>query len=556
MMLLTQAFSTLLRQWDKGKLTSLPAKLVDERVPVVLTQTLAKTIYQQSAEGSWGNHSCEVTAYAILTLVCLVNMPQIHLLEPRVMSAIEKGKKYLGSNKRQWKDPGYVWVEKVTYSSAILSETYCLAAMSVVPSPYEWTSVAKKSAGAQARAIYKHAQFFQTLPIFNQRQAVDWITITSMVESFLFVPKLRQNTLDIFPRDEKAEKSYLEYIPFTWVGCRNLGRNTNPWVLWEMMILSKLNYQADAYMESVVGPLCEENLPVVIEIITRLCSDPFRSELSHTAAFVDQAYKSAKKRRRSISPAAASGLDLRAPGRVTEMERVLRRFVKYVLTHTSVQCSPPAVQTQLRHEIRRFLLAHVKQIQDNMQNSIQRKTTVSEKTATPNYRSYYDWVHTISADHTSCPYSFVFFTCLISEPGEECFQTTKQKYLAEDLCRHLATMCRQYNDYGSIARDREEHNLNSVDFPEFHHSLTAQTEDTTATNELSGGPGEAEVARKTNLLWLAEYERECLNTAFSRLEKALVKRPTIVDSLKLFIDVTDLYGQIYIKRDINRSINT
>lgn len=31
----------------------------------------------------------------------------------------------------------------------------------------------------------------------------------------------------------------------------------------------------------------------------------------------------------------------------------------------------------------------------------------------------------------------------------------------------LATMCRQYNDYGSIVQDRAEKNLNSVNFPDF-----------------------------------------------------------------------------------------
>lgn len=32
---------------------------------------------------------------------------------------------------------------------------------------------------------------------------------------------------------------------------------------------------------------------------------------------------------------------------------------------------------------------------------------------------------------------------------------------------HLGRMCRQYNDYGSLARDQEERNLNSLNFPEF-----------------------------------------------------------------------------------------
>ena len=52
--------------------------------------------------------------------------------------------------------------------------------------------------------------------------------------------------------------------------------------------------------------------------------------------------------------------------------------------------------------------------------------------------------------------------------GGDCFVGAIQKYLAQVLVRHLAAMCRMYNDYGSIARDRAEQNDNSVNFPEFH----------------------------------------------------------------------------------------
>lgn len=66
-------------------------------------------------------------------------------------------------------------------------------------------------------------------------------------------------------------------------------------------------------------------------------------------------------------------------------------------------------------------------------------------------------------------------------------------------------MCRQYNDYGSIARDRAERNLDSINFSEFG---------------ASGGEVGVDVDErlKEELLWIAEYERECLRWVVRRLE--------------------------------------
>jgi hypothetical protein len=45
------------------------------------------------------------------------------------------------------------------------------------------------------------------------------------------------------------------------------------------------------------------------------------------------------------------------------------------------------------------------------------------------------------------------------------------------MTRHLAVMCRQYNDYGSLVRDAEEGNLNSIDFAEFCGFANPNTEE-------------------------------------------------------------------------------
>ncbi|KAK8104681.1 aphidicolan-16beta-ol synthase [Apiospora kogelbergensis] len=106
-------------------------------------------------------------------------------------------------------------------------------------------------------------------------------------------------------------------------------------------------------------------------------------------------------------------------------------------------------------------------------------------------------------------------------------------------------MCRMYNDYGSTGRDAAEGNLNSINFPEYDST-----------------PGGTE-AKKRALFEIADYERNCLTRALQRL--GAVSRDTGDASLdqmqnrqmeiwQMFCDVTDLYGQIYVVRDIGSRV--
>jgi hypothetical protein len=315
-----------------------------------------------------------------------------------------------------------------------------------------------------------------------------------------------------------------------------------------MMVISMLNYQADEYMEAVVGTWFSKDLESVKVIIRRLCS-----VLTHP---VDA--NSSRKRSRSVlederainspitpieSPMESNSAE--SSPSLRDVEAVLFRFTSHVLNHNLVLRSPPPYQEALRRELATFLLAHITHAEDSLRLSKQQLAPNITNTFNSPSGTYFEWVRTTSADHTSCPYSFAFLSCLISQRGEPCFHGVRQKYLAQDLCRHLASMCRQYNDYGSIERDRAEKNLNSVNFPEF-------SEDVMLNDGGSDGEEHNVEAReakiKEALFWVAEYERQCLGLAIERLEKE-VKEET-KNALRVFISVTDLYGQIYVAKDI------
>ena len=544
-MLLAQAFSRVLVLQDELLLFSISLDLMNQ-IPIVLMQIITQTIQGEDSNGSW-SQTPEVTAYAILTLTSASAVPWTDMVRNELAAAVTRGKDYLNTNRKNWRLPAYLWIEKVTYASPVLSNAYCLAAIHSQPLSRAWSPRFKLAVEIQSSAITKFSKFFSNIPMFSHWHN-GWKLGSVLIESRLFLPRLRAVKQNIFPREDMAEDKYLEYIPFTWLGCNALSKPVHPTVLWEMMVISMLNYQADEYMEAVVGVHFEHNLQPIKELIINLC----------LPSSISNGIDGTRKRRRSdavdigLHEADGEGTRRGAQNRVTlvDIERVLSRFIVYVLRHPKVLQSPDSAQCHLRRELRTFLLAHVAQIEDNTRLSQQDFNTAKPLTFASPQTSYFAWVRSTSADHTSCPYAFAFFACLIApEPGKACFATLRQRYLAEDACKHLATMCRQYNDYGSVARDRAEKNVNSVNFPEFEASKTKDSQGSSYPSDAVEDENDKdENERKQQLMWLAEYERECLQRA---LDKLRVEVPeTIMNAVDLFVRVTDLYGQIYVARDI------
>ena len=572
----------LLRQWDNGKLPVLETTLIRDRIPVVLMQILIRTLQSQEKDGSWSQMSCEITSYALLTLSSVISAPWLALLYTEISRALHSGREFLAVNHHRWQRAEYLWVEKVSYFSPVLSETYSLAAIKAQRSPHVWTESANSLFEVLPEAVQKFSRFFSKVPLFSTMP--EWKLNASLIESSLFLPQLKRRRLDIFPRKDMAEDKYVELIPATWTACNNLGMaRQSTSILWDMMIISMLNYQVDEYLEGVVGVEFEHNLEPIRALIDRICRNLMVRETSNTSTdrshfeMHNEGIKNGHERHNTDHSTEANGwvtetvhhlaqpngyTDRKPPNTLSEIESVLSRFTHYIFTHPSVLHSPSTTQHQLRTSMATFLHAHVTQISDNARFSRQPRLAAPDTInasprptifATPT-SAYYTWVRSTSADHTSCPYSFLFFACLIAKPGEEAFESGKAKYLAHDLCRHLATMCRMYNDYGSVARDEEEGNLNSMNFPEFHAGGGDGDQDAiplgvdSATHGVEAGrKGKAESIKK-ELFWLAQYEREGLRRAMGKLKGEVSAQ--IWDAVTLFVDVTDLYGQIYVQRDV------
>lgn len=548
-MLMVEAFSRLLTLIDEEALAT--DAFGDEtitRASIVLFQGCFRTLVQQGPDGSWES-SREASSYAALILRQAQKICFLQSLRPQINEAMDLLRKYLESARDT--SPEYLWIEKVTYMSPLLSKTYYLAALKACDDTI--FSRQPDLIGHRLRIQYdstilkQYTKVIQKTPLFSP--IPDWQIRGSAIEAALFEPLLRQRRHEIFTRENMEEDKYFAMIPLTWTACNNrAGMPASCAFMFDMMFLSVLNFQVDEFMESVAGPAFEPHF----DELKSLIDDVFSGYTCNGIA------------NGSYTPIIQTpNGQLPSPTIHDEVRRPLERYIKHLLQHDAVQQASSRDVHALRQELKRFLHAHVTQAADNARFA---KNT-HQPFEDPN-GNFFRWVHTTSADHTSCPSAFAFVSCLISfsfSPSSrnssatpttpanstvsnkqpDAWPIAEQKYLAADLCRHLSTMCRMYNDYGSILRDQKEANLNSVNFSEF-------------ANTDAGGVGEE--SAKAALFRLAEYERHSVEHAFAQLVDVSVKagnnaavRNRTASQMgvwRLFVDVTDLYGQIYVVRDI------
>ncbi|RYP67896.1 hypothetical protein DL771_007004 [Monosporascus sp. 5C6A] len=504
-MLLAEAFTQLLQVIDDGALSSVFDDELIGRVSVALFQACLRPLFQQHANGSW-NDSIEQTSYTILILTRARRLCFFEHIRDYVDAALGAGVEFIQSAGDDRQIPlEYLWIEKVTYGSKFLTDTYRIAALKAYSTDVSLASTTSVGASLGIQVprpkIDSYVKLLRQTPMFASQPA--WQTRGSVLEASLFKPLLRARRLMIFPRNNMEKDRYFDMIPCFWVACNNYSSTfASTSFVFELMVISFLNFQADEYMEAVAGPAFAGRLDELRRLIETMITDDYARRNKY----------------------------------VSEVCLPLARFVSHVLEHPMTVRASSWDRENLRRELRIYLLAHVTQTEDNVKFGQQQQMSSYEKARD----TFFNWVRTTAANHTSCPYAFALVSCSFSSTlcrGRQCFPTMAQKYFANAACRHLATMCRLYNDSGSVQRDAFEGNLNSVNFPEF------------------AAAGSSVESGQRELLKLAEYERSCLNETLRRLSEeanlapqaSLITRDTEKRKLaiwRLFCD-TDYYRPIY-----------
>ena len=519
-------------------------KVVEERVAQALVQYSIRTLQTQNSDGSWGNVGPrEETGYAVLGLASVTQLAIVRPFRAQIIEAISKGRQFLLLADLDG-PPEHLWVEKVLYGSSVLSAAYTLAALRVDVSETSKLSAGDPLTTTAVAKPDKSLMLFKQLPVF--KDCLYWILTASQVEAQTFMSALKRIRRTIFTRQGLTDDKYFAWIPQIWTTANNLfGGRIAPAAMFDMMALSIVNFQVDEFMESTVALEFAEYHSEIISWLrsrTRCGYEPLEEHVTskgdHEGTNINGSNNNQK---RSPSFTLRPSLDIPGAERVTEP---LSAFLDFVTSHSQVRISSQHDRKKLMTRIVEFLTAHLVQNEDNANFGQQKKKRRYDETDARNPEvfvkvrtDFHTWVRGTAADHTSCSYSFAYAACIFGKRGQDFFPNLSQKYIAEDLCRHLATMCRLYNDAGSLSRDQAEWNLNSANFPELHSVDTAAPR-SRQTNK----------SFKQRLLDLASYERTMLGTTWEQLKS--ISNKDVVDMLTIFITVTDIFGEIYVLKDL------
>lgn len=605
----------------------------------VLVRTLSSQASNGSwRDGSCEATAYAILTLKKLAILPWIRAPTVGgMLSTTLEESVRRGEMFLRDNQQYWDKPELIWVEKVTYGSSLLSEMYCLAALKARICREAYTPGPKvtglfPACNSVMDKGEKTCKFFSQLPVLSNEPT--WRIHASFVEGIMmFQPLMSDGSMAMGRRipalgSQERQPRYLGYIPAIWTICNNTkGFGITNRTMWSMILLSVVNFRIDKYLEHVTSvitnarerPQADEGFDTLHGIVDSILGDQSPTTASNGGnTATDRVHSNGKslKRKREAETDDTGGMnhspkktkrEPESPHRMSAIWESIQQFVTCVLHDLDPRVkggvASPSRRQRLVQELSVFLHAHITQGEDNHARqrrerglvAISSATTINGSSTKPSgvhpCRSafaspcqhggrrddtYFNWVRTTSADHTSCPFSFEFFLCLVDNEkphgpeaacGDRAFSQGYTSYLLQDLARHLATVCRQYNDLGSAARDKVENNLNSLDFftPPADSDNDSEVGGTVtfmpdaAEQRLDRDMGKA----KETVMAIAQYERECLKLAMEYLRTAMgvgdwdtgagtgAKVPSLWKALQVFVSVTDLFGQVYLVRDIN-----
>lgn len=572
-MLLAQAFMKLIRCWETGELAPPDSELLRNQVVLLVVRSLVRILLTQSSDGSWGSRGpCEETAYAILTLEELAGLPIASFLDQQIRSALLHGRSYLEAH-RQVEQPEHLWVEKVLYGAQYISQAYILAALNAPEFPPMEGLRFNELLNLDYRAMSKATSVFQKVPLLASQPR--WLIEASWIEGRLFLPMLQEVRKATFSRGGMTKDKYFAWIPTMWTLADNKnGTYTSTKLVYDMMRLSVLNFQVDEFMEAVLDAKHSENHSTVRNIIEDLfINHSFpggtenRSSITHRPVLharsisdfhsnkdiqIDKSFNNSTLEDQNTHESNAN-----ACSKVNQsISKSLQSFKNYITDIASAAGILPSTLSRIHAELKAFLLAHLTQTQMNKEFSFYKRTVAAplsnaplsyQNSTSPSFRT---WLFSIAAIHTSCHYSFVLYFALVSavHGGSPLLRTTSQQYVAADVCEHLAKMCRLYNDCGSLKRDLAEGNLNCVNFPGFRDEEIEDNNDQDDKEKVESDVQEKKL--KARLMALADWERKGLDSAMGELERNPRTDDRLMGAMKIFVDVTDVFGQVYMVKDL------
>jgi len=562
LMLMINSFTRLANLWEQGVVPVLDDLVLKDKVFLCLFQALTRLMQTQNSDGSWGQgRRCETTAYAILSLTKLALFSSAPRVKSRLTQAIETGRLFLSHNFHPICEPDQVWTGKTTSGSSILFQAYVLAALHApLSGPVAGKSLEKLYEIPLARIViqtkyYNKQQWFANVPI--------WQVQACLVESYLFLPQLRELRFAVFPSASLSEDRYFDSVPFTWIAPNTInGRLVGFEYLFHMMILSLFNRQLEDYIENVINKVFAGCLFEVEELVYGIFEElqtPV-SRISLSESHEDRPSTSANY----TSPISAT-------------QTVLRRFISRILNHPCVLEASKHDRNQVQSELLAFLLGRISQLSFKAAGE-----TIINQSGAPS-------VSKTATDQTDHPYTFAFLACLVGNRSPfrdgikwDFLDSSEHQYLAADLCRHLSIISFMSNTVLDDANSRDHppqcrSKLRSISIGSSRDSSSRSVSPASTTSSYYTNGGDSPVSalssntsapstpasvdswkplqykpkstdqapnQSLQLSRLLSHERKCLNICLDSLAEAGINQST-ADIISLFVDVSELSEHIY-----------
>ncbi|KAI8948370.1 hypothetical protein F4801DRAFT_557080 [Xylaria longipes] len=540
MMQISKALKSVLNAWGQGLLPGFNLQLIRDTILVVF-QFLVRLLKDQEHDGSWGGQR-ENTAYALITVNEIAPLSIVQPVMYQVQDAIQKGREFLSTTLACRPCPEHLWTQKVAYGSSCLSQAFTLAALKC--SIREASYSIQELLPGDLHTILRPSKFFAQLPIFSDTP--EWCIAAWVIEGALFQHALGKICLDACHKNAKRKEKYLSVIPFTWTASNNihgwpLGSNT----MLEMMAICALAYQIDDFIESEVACLPSNALSMIRmsipELFREVEIEEFNTKVKqeqgydiHISGSIQPSTCSPQPIASDVpfqaSPQSSTSFKIRLGHIKRDLKGIIRRLWQAPYVRTATHHS----RSQLRITLVGYITAHIIQTEESVRLAAQPpEEKNNHKTLVNPPSSLLTWVRTVSGDHTIGPYAVAAFCCMYDHGADRIYHP-QASYILQDVARHLAALCRLYNDYGSIARDRDEDNLNSINFPEFQ-----------------GNIDERDI--KENLKIIAEYERRCLYVSIAELRPLVTKN--LFAALTVFCETAEIYNQMYVLKDFTAEFN-
>ncbi|KAL8969892.1 MAG: hypothetical protein Q9197_004103 [Variospora fuerteventurae] len=559
MMLLAQSITIHHRNPENEDAGIRAETVLEDRTPVVAIQVLAELLSTQNDDGTWGSNDSteETTRYAVLALLELASLPYAATLKTEIQNAISKGHEALSIRKSEVPNG---------QQSRSLSDIH--------PNAID-EHLHAEGQRAQAKQTAKIDGFINYFSSLDHIRSIPQFRVkASVLEASLYRPFLKAARGNIFPPTASKDRDkYLDYIPIMWLLA---GAHYNVFVppeyLLDMMILSMWIFLTDEYMESKIVKLSSAELRMFRQHVDELYTTDLKADTSQEPSRSSSQVDSTTT---STSPL------------LHEAKSVFTTFANHVITYPRVTPASATDLLDLRFETKNYLLHHLDQLSDNarlISQQPQSPPTKRIKFLTPR-TTFQTWLHTTAAGHISGPFAWAFFTCCMSSslrrpststPSSyhhqgkcgDCFSTPRQKLISHTMNAHYGAFCRLYNDYGSVRRDAEEGNLNSINFPEFFpppsslpaassSSSSASAASPSSENKDRDDDDDDEKKAKNLLLEAANWERESALRSAALLYRELEdteEGKRLADRIKVYVGAGEQFSDMYLTRDVTNSV--